>query len=1172
MNNWKVIDSYFQTPYFLTKHHLDSWNDFLVSKINNAVKVLNPFVTLKVENNVEHTIEIYIGGIDGDKLFLNKPTIYENGEQRPMYPNEARLRDMTYQSDLYANILVRYTSVSSERKTTEEREFKDVKIGAIPIMLHSQLCSLSGHGFDILRELGECPYDQGGYFIVDGKEKVIVAQERIALNKLFINETHDDDKYAYQALVRVTADGLFPKTFHIRAWKANAKIDRIEGIYPNSIFLTCPNISKDIPLFILFRALGIESDREILSYILYDVDHEKNKALLDYLRFSIMSGCGSKIKQKKPGKEESMQVYTQHDALEYIRRYVVGKEIDKVKYILVNDFFPNMGTSLRKKAHFLGHIIHRFVKTALGIVQESDRDNYIYKRVDISGFLIGNLFRDYYNQFRNVVRSTVDNQYLNGPWRDTKNITQLINKNNLNQIFRSYIIEDGYRKSLKGAWGKNMIEGMQETGVKEGIVQDLSRISYMGYISHLRRVNTPMDPTSKLVAPHRLHPSQWGIMCPIESPDGGSIGLLKHFSILCTVTFESGVENVTNFLAKLDVPITLVEDIVDLLEVEDSTKVLINSNYYGITDEPERLFPLLKLSKRCGFIDKFTAISWDVISKEINISTEAGRCVRPVYVVNQGKLLIDFNKPIVWDRLIVPEPFEFPKTNILKTLETHQAPIEYLDVEETNNSLIAMDTTEITLRHTHCEIHPSTILSSTSLNIPFITHNQAPRNIFFGAQGKQAIGTPHTSFNHRIDTMAYVLHYPQRQLVTTRYKEYIGNNVLTGGENLIIAIATYTGYNQEDSVIINKAAVERGMFNMTYFKSVIEKEDENQRDNERIIFKNPIKSIEEGLDVTGIKYARYKKTLDDHGFPHRNVYIGEGDAIVGKMLVKGGDEENPTTYKDTSLIADKTISGIIDKFVVYFDRENKKTCKIRLRKTKIPELGDKVASCHAQKGVVGMILPTENMPFNRDGVVPDMIINPHAFPTRMTIGHLLECIVAKECVFKGQISDASAFCETKQEFADLEAFGLERYGNEVLYSGRTGQQINTEIFFGPTYYQRLKHMVSEKMNYRTQGPITMTTRQPTQGRGNNGGLRIGEMERDVLIAQGVSGFLKESLFERSDAYSYKVEDDWRLNTPYCFKLLTQEIVTMGIKPVLNRNTILEEETYDDDSYQCGSDE
>lgn len=1215
-DTWRVIDRYFKTnPYFLTKHHLDSWNDFVSTKISSTIRVLNPFVILKNQDNgkVTHEINIFVGGQNGDEIFLNKPTIFEHGEQRVMYPNEARIRDLTYQSELYANIYVQYVTrekqdMGGEHVKMEEIVLKNIKIGALPIMLHSKLCCLFNQPFDILREMGECPYDQGGYFIVDGKEKVIVAQERIALNKLFINKS-GNEYFSHEALVRCTSEDnpLFPKTIHIYVAKDKNNFDyrkkTQKGRIPNSITMTIPNVNKEIPIFIIFRALGIEGDKDILELITYDVDDQKNECIIDFLRYSIL---------------DAGNVTTQEAALAMLQSHVEYNTLEKVKHVLTHDLFPNVGYSLKNKALFLGHLIHKLVKTALGIIPESDRDNYVYKRVDISGFLVGNLFRDYYNQFRNAVRSTVDRQYLTGPWRSTKDITNLINKTNTNYIFNNRIIEDGFKKSLKGSWGRSMVEEMQDTeNIKQGIVQDLSRISYMGFISHLRRVNTPIDPTSKIVAPHRLHPSQWGIMCPIESPDGGSIGLLKHFAVLCNVTFESGTKSIMECLQ--DTRIVRFIDGISTTFVHDNTKVLINSNWVGVTADAPKLYSILKLLKRNSFINKYVSIAWDIIHMEINISTDAGRCVRPLYVVKNGKLLIEQHLSKVashsWHALVegrlenpkedFVKPSEFFKTEdyekIAKQLEEYQAPIEYLDVEETNGSLIAIDGLRLASNkyYTHCEIHPSTILSVVSQNIPLLNHNQAPRNIFFGAQAKQAIGTPMTNFNNRIDTMSYVLHYPQKQLVTTRYKEYLYNNALTGGENLIVAIATWTGYNQEDSIILNKSAMQRGMFNMTYFKNVIEKEGDNPKDNERIVFQNPLQAIDNGLEVHQMKFARYRKTLDENGFPNLNVYIAENDAIIGKTLIKTefveegvenifGNKVKKELYYDKSLVADKTISGIVDKVIVYNDIENIKTCKVRFRKVRFPELGDKLASCHAQKGVIGMILSHENMPFTKDGIVPDIIINPHAFPTRMTIGHLLECILSKACVLKGKMLDATAF--NNNDYSDIldeleTRFNIERYGNELLYNGRTGEQIPTEIFIGPTYYQRLKHMVADKINYRTSGPITATTRQPTKGRGNNGGLRIGEMERDSILSHGMSAFLKESLMERSDKYAFHVEkstgdiattnknkffptkDDNMffdtVQTPYAFKLFIQEMKGMGIKAELSTEGVHDVENYDD---------
>lgn len=1229
-DTWKVIDTFFRTtPYYITKHHIDSWNDCVSQRIVNTIKVLNPFVILKNQEDgkTAHEINVYVGGEQGTDVFITKPTYVDKDQQRLLYPNEARLRDLTYQGDLYANIVVEYITRENDAIVSQETKlFKNVKIGAIPIMLHSNLCILNNQPFSVLREMGECPYDQGGYFIVDGKEKVIVAQERIALNRIFINASKDDH-YSYEGLVRCTSEDnpLFPKTMYIYVNKdyvpkpkqsMGDKEEKDENKPParlpriaNAIRIVFPNVDKDVPLFTLFRALGVEADKDILSYIVYDVDAPQQQAMVEFLRGCIL---------------DAGDVRSQLEALEYLKGFVKYAEIDHVQHVLIHDLFPNVGHAFRSKAMFLGHVVNKMVKTCMGMLKESDRDSYVFKRVDISGFLFGNLFRDYYNQFRNMVRSTIDREYLYGPWRTSKVVHNLIHTTNMSSIFRPSIIEEGFRKSLKGSWGRSMVQEQQDADdIKEGVVQDLSRVSYMSAISHLRRVNTPMDPTSKIVAPHRLHPSQWGVMCPIESPDGASVGLVKHFSVFCHVTFDSDPQEVLSCL--WDAGVKPIQD-THVLEVPQSVKVLVNSNWVGVfpAAEASTLYRLLKLLKRTGFINIYTSIAWDILHNEINLNTEAGRACRPLYVVENGKLLIETYLPqlnarkVTWTELIhgtaqprkgLTAPSEHYKQRdwsvVIRQLEKLQAPLEYLDVEETNVCLIAMDGTQITPRHTHCEIHPAAIFSVVSQNIPLAQHNQAPRNMFFGAQSKQAVGTYVTSFNRRIDTMAYVLHYPQKALVNTRFKDYLHNNVLCGGENLIVAVATYTGYNQEDSVIINRAAMDRGMFNMTYFKNVIDREDENKKEGEALRFANPLKLVEQGKEVESIRLANYEKTLDAEGFPKLNVYIKENDAILGKTLIKTqmvedvaaksifDNKQRTDFYHDKSKIADKTISGIVDKVFLYEDKENKKACKIRLRKIRQPELGDKMASCHGQKGVVGLILAPEDMPYTAQGLTPDIIINPHAFPSRMTIGHLLECILAKTCVYQGMAIDATTFQPNDYEaiYKTLETdFGMDRYGNEVLYNGHTGTQISTEIFFGPTYYQRLKHQVADKVNYRSRGPMTATTRQPTKGRGNNGGLRIGEMERDGILAHGMVTFLKEALMERSDAYQFDIENATgglaltnqenrtftpsvpeekgysSIRAPYAFKLFMQEVAGLGVKPVLHtlEGVPEEEDFYDDD--------
>ena len=1250
-DTWCILDEYFKSNYFLTKHHLDSYNDFILNKLPNTIRVLNPFIVIKNQDNgtTSHEINVYIGGEKGDEIFIDKPTIIENGEQRLMYPNEARLKNMTYKSDLYANIIVKYiTKKTKEKETIEENLFKNVKIGSIPIMLHSCLCVLNNQPPQVLHEMGECIYDQGGYFIIDGKEKVIVAQERIVTNRIFINNSKDP-KFSYEGLIRCTSEEnpLFPKTINIYVYNDkeikkekdddeedsstlekdepnketkekkddNGEVSEINK-YPNAIIISSPNISTKIPLFVLFRAMGVESDKDILKYIIEDdPDDPDNKAMIDFLRYSII---------------HASTIQTQDDALKYLTNFVEYKNVDKLKHVIINDLFPNVGNEFKNKALFLGHIVKKLIKVCLGITKESDRDSYIFKRVDISGFLMGNLFRDYYNQFRQTVRNNIDSQYLYGPWKQLENIKFLINKGNLDTFFKSDIVDNGMKKSLKGSWGVNMVEEQQDLDdIKQGLVQDLSRISYMGFMSHLRRVNTPMDPTSKIVAPHRLHPSQWGIMCPCESPDGASIGLLKNMAIMCTITFDSAATNIMNCLKENN--ILLLTD-VDIRSVKNSTKVLINSNWVGIHNEPEKLFKLLKLLKRNALISIYTSISWDIIQNEINILTEAGRCCRPVYVIHNKILLIEKyiekikKGEIKWNKMITGftlpgevdvfnSKYISPKTvlsskivkgksikleieDIITMLEENQAPIEFIDVEESNTSYIAMDDTYLTKSkyYTHCEIHPSTIFGILTHQIPLCNHNQAPRNIFSGAQGKQALGCYATNFNNRIDTMSYVLHYPQKCLVNTRFCEYLNLNRMPNGENLIVAMMPWGGYNMEDAIIINESAIQRGMFNITYYKNIVDQEEENKNSNELITFNNPMTLIDSGKPLNELKWANYKK-LDENGFPKINSYIGEGDAILGrtKIATEMVEDDNLQTsifgskvkkemYYDRSMIADKTMSGTVDKVYVYTNEQNLKTCKLRFRKIRLPELGDKCCSRMAQKGVLGMVIPQHNMPFTKDGIVPDLIINPHGLPSRMTLGHMLETLLGKVGSCQGTTVDGTPFNNNdySEFYLNMEKeYGFERHGNEMMYNGLTGEQIQTDIFIGPIYYERLKHMVADKINYRQvnlrtiynegkevilkDAPVSAMTRQPTKGRGNNGGLRIGEMEKDSILSHGMTAFLKESLMERSDKFDYYIDNEThsilnkdlsnafdvsKVETPFAFKQFVQEMISLGIKPIL----------------------
>jgi DNA-directed RNA polymerase II subunit RPB2 len=556
--------------------------------------------------------------------------------------------------------------------------------------------------------------------------------------------------------------------------------------------------------------------------------------------------------------------------------------------------------------------------------------------------------------------------------------------------------------------------------------------------------------------------------------------------------------------------------------------VYLNQRLVGVHSNPRKLHEKLTQDKRMHTIDYQTTCIHDIHANEYRIHTDSGRCIRPLYIVTGGKLgTLQFQK-------------KQGQTNNFKINDWYGKDclgelLEYVEVEEANHLYIAKSQQDLNKNkmHTHCEIHPSLMLSLYTNTIPFVNHNQSPRVVFSGQQGKQAIGIYATNFNARMDKNAYALHYPQKNLVSTEISKYMNKNTMPNGENVIVAIATYTGYNQEDSIIINKDSIDRGLFNLTYFRSVSESahplsQTDSQTSyqsfisNSETFEKNNAVQIQQKLDEV------FYRTIDENGLPIKNTRIQEGDAIIGKVEQRKklyNDDQNVftdtvynTTFTDTTLQANKTNVGFVDKVNVNTSGE-KVRVDVRLRKSRRPVIGDKLASCHGQKGCIGLVLPQVEMPFTKDGLVPDIIINPHAFPSRMTIGQLLECILSKVACKIGCQMFASPFerRDNEEYFNFLEENGIERHSNEVMYNARTGEQMKSDIFIGPTFYYRLKHMVDDKINYRSRdGAIDYLTKQPTGGRTKNGGLRIGEMETNSIVAHGLSSFLKESLMDRSD--------------------------------------------------------
>ena len=1219
MEPQQILDIYFKDHFYpFTKHHIDSYREFLRRYIPDVIRSYNPITMVKFRNNnekdIELKVELFIGDEKGDKIYIDRPTLLDkDGNPVIMTPQDARLKNLTYSTRLYTDVMVRYTIAGKEASI--EKKFNHILLGEIPLMVHSDGCILHQQGPQVLQSFDECPFDQGGYFIVDGKEKVVISQERMVTNRLFLEKAKmmDEDlpNYSYKGWVRCTAESgetaLLPKTieFYVinpdKSFSTNPEYEKYKG----AILVSLPNLrdpenskTTKVPLFQLFRAFGIESDKDILEHIFGDTT-KMPQEYIDFIRPSI---CHSA--------DENIHVFSQLEAIDRLKNYVRFKTHEHVHSILTQDMFPNMGESYAQKARFLGYLVHYMMEMILQVKPNADRDGYGYKRIDLSGFLLSQLFHNIYKRFRKNCRDLMDQEYHYGPTKNTGHYEDMIRKENIQKIISPFFITERMTRSLKGLWGSSDQDEKQEK------VQDLSRISYIGFMSNLRRVNTPLDRSIKITSPHRLNAQQWGIICPFESPDGASIGYLKNFALLAQVSFgtdsEDLMEETHHCLRDLEyIPLEFTTPAI----AHTLTKIFINGRWVGCHHEPNVFTQRFRLLRRNGLINAFVSIAWKTDRNEIRIQTDPGRACRPLIIVQDEKTIIpEFSDKISWFDLLfgtllpksekseelyykssykspfgIKELMGLSKDALFEKLEKTQSCIEFVDIEEEDTRLVAMKPEDINAFTTHLEIHPSTILSVVSTNIPLANHNQAPRNIFYGAQSKQAIGIYATNFSKRFDTMSYILHYPQKPIITTQNSHYISNDKLPAGFNTIVAIMTNTGYNQEDGVIINKTSIDRGMYQLTAYKSYSAQETAPNK-NQYTMFANPIKLKQDlKIEIDQLKDDSNYQLLDENGIALPESFVTKGSklAIMGmvevteqlKEIRKGLKVERVMVknYRNASIVSGVHQYGTIDK--IYMDRtgtadDHNRICKMRFRKIRRPELGDKTSSRHGQKGVVGMIVPEEDMPFTKDGIVPDIIINPHAIPSRMTIGHLVECVFAKVCTMEGMIGDGSVFIPLDLEKigSGLEEQGYERYGNEVLYSGRTGQQIETDIFMGPTYYLRLKHMVADKMHHRSTGPRDQLTQQPTSGRGKEGGLRIGEMERDVLLSYGFSQFVKESVMERSDKYTWAVckscgriaryapsqklydcigctnSDISVIQTPYAFKLLVQELETMGITP------------------------
>jgi DNA-directed RNA polymerase II subunit RPB2 len=1153
---WLLIDSYFKNNHLnrLVRHQIESYNYFVDYQLKKTIEMFNP-VNVKSymdydTNTKQYLLEMFISF---ENLKIYTPQIYENnGSCNILFPQVARLRNYTYSSTMMVDIHVKYIKNNeNEGNKTFYKTIPNVNIGKLPIMLKSNICVLKQLNHLSNKKLGECEYDAGGYFVINGSEKTIISQERPGDNMVFcFHVSKTKPKFTYMAEINSVPDYKCISPKQIKMMICSKKN---EAGYP--IVMKFPRMKQSIPLFIVFRALGVISDKRICEIILLNIQENKTQTLLlECLKASII---------------EANKYLTQDECFTYISSYTtfttngeMNEEMMKKKYeftkdILQNDLFPHCPDFIHK-IYFMGYMTNKLLKVSLQLLSLDDRDSYVNKRIDLAGTLMNNLYRNYFNKLVKNMEKKVIHEIELGGWKSKNDFENIINDNNIYKFIKSTIMENGLRTHLStGDFGVN-----QSNVNKVGVAQVLNRLTYPSTLSHLRRTSTPMEKTGKLIPPRKLHSTSWGFICSSETPEGPSVGIVKNLAYMTHITIPSHSDCLYDIILPHIINIT---DNMNPNDLYNKVKVIINGAWIGITENPIELYHFVKDKKYKGIINIYTSITFNLKKMEIYICNDGGRLTRPLLKIKNNHLLLTKsiiqgleNSTITWNDLL---------TNI----NIKESVIEYIDPDEQNEIMIANKPKDITnplYTFTHCEIHPSTILGILASCIPFPEHNQSPRNTYQCAQGKQAIGIYATNYENRMDKTSYILNYPMRPLVDTRIMNILKLNKIPSGCNVIIAIMSHTGYNQEDSILFNKGSIDRGLFGITLYHT--EKDEEQNGDD--VKYGKPIDNI-----TKGVKLANYDK-VDSNGLVAKNTLIRNRDIILSKIQrIKENKNDNSKTvkYVDQSKTYKTIEETFIDKNYTDKNGDGYDFVKIKLRTYRKPVYGDKFSSRHGQKGTIGNIIPEYDMPFTSDGLQPDIIINPHAIPSRMTIGHTKEEIVALVILVLGLFGDGTPF-----ENLDLDNIrkllsenGYESHGNQILYNGMTGKQFESSIFIGPVFYQRLKHMVNDKVHSRSLGKNVNLTRQPAEGRTRDGGLKFGEMETQCMISHGASRFTKERMYDVSDKFHvhvcnkcgiiaqyndvlnkhqcslcYNQADFSYVEIPYSCKILFQELNTMNIAP------------------------
>jgi len=1071
-----LIQKYLEN-HSLVESNITSFNNFINHRLQEIVGELN-------ESIPKEDVEITLG-----KIRVGKPQIIEaDGSSHSIFPAEARIRGLTYSAPVNVEITI---------KQFEQLESHDVEIGKIPIIVKSESCNLSGLDKNQLISEYIDPLDPGGYFIINGNERIIVMTEDLAENQPFIEKAKD------KILLR-----LFSKRGSYRI--PISITDTNEGIVEVSF-----SRFKNIPIVIILKSLGLIKESEISRYI----GKENDSLIVNLYEFAHIKN-----------EEEAMMAIAEQTSLQGTKKEI----LDRIKQRLDSYFLPHIGLKKEQrieKAITLCKFIKQFFVAKETPSNLTDKDHYANKRVRMSGDLLSDLFRI----------------NMNILLRDIQHSLQKIQKRkkfySIKTIAKSTLFTHRIESSIAtGNW----------IGERTGVTQNMDKTNYLAILSQLQRVSSMLPGEQENFLARTLHPTHYGRFCPVETPEGTEIGLRKNLALLAKISTRVDItdEKLIKILAECGMG----------KEIESGkSDVFFNGRFVGHIDDPVGFAIELRKKRRAGELPIELSVRHNKALNNILLSTEVGRVMRPLIIVkngesqlNEGHLQLLKEESLKWDDLI--------KNGI----------IEYLDAAEEENALVSLVPEDINSDHTHLEIDKIDLLGVVTSLVPYANYDQSSRLNRGSKTQKQGLGLYAANFLCRIDTDVNILHYPQKPIV--RSFVYDTLNVHPAGQNVVVAIMTHEGYNIEDALILNKGSIDRGLARSTYYRPYTSVEL-----NYAGGLKDEICIPEK--DVSGYRTEESYGFLEDDGVSFPEAKLKSGDVVIGKTsppkFLSEVREISIKAKKESSSVIRQEEEGTIDAVFITEDAQGNRVMRVKTRDLRIPELGDKFATSHGQKGIIGAIVSENDIPFTSKGIKPDIIFNPHSIPGRMTVGYLIELLAGKIGCLSGKIMDGTGFSGQKVEDLEeeLEKLGFRNDGKETMYNGISGDMMNLKIYIGDMYYLKLKYMVSNKMHARASGKVTLLTRQPIEGRAKGGALRLGEMEQQALVAHGASLLLKERydsdktiLNICTKCGAVAIEDSIRskiscpmcnsldiepIEISYAFKLLVDEIQSLHIRTKFN---------------------